>query len=87
LPRPQDLSTRRNCLAMLTAHAPERAIRYLLDNAEALGTWGDLLQLAALDLIRKASGGRRGVGRAGAGSSWRAGFGGTGTAQEASSAV
>ncbi|GFR51084.1 hypothetical protein Agub_g13410 [Astrephomene gubernaculifera] len=50
----QDLSTRRNCLAMLTNHATDRAIRYLLDSADQLGTWGDLLQLSALDLIRKA---------------------------------
>ncbi|KAG2433993.1 hypothetical protein HYH02_012454 [Chlamydomonas schloesseri] len=50
----QDLSTRRNCLAMLTNHATDRAIRYLLDSADQLGNWGDLLQLSALDLIRKA---------------------------------
>ncbi len=49
----QDLSTRRNCLAMLTNHATDRAIRYLFDSAEQLSNWGDLLQLSALDLIRK----------------------------------
>ncbi|GLI63658.1 hypothetical protein VaNZ11_006695 [Volvox africanus] len=50
----QDLSTRRNCLAMLTNNAVDRAIRYLLDSVDQLATWGDLLQLSALDLIRKA---------------------------------
>lgn len=50
----QDLSTRRNCLAMLTNHATDRAIHYLFDSAEQLSNWGDLLQLSALDLIRKA---------------------------------
>lgn len=49
----QDLSTRRNCLAMLTNHATDRAIHYLFDSAEQLSNWGDLLQLSALDLIRK----------------------------------
>ncbi|KAG2482342.1 hypothetical protein HYH03_018730 [Edaphochlamys debaryana] len=50
----QDLSTRRNCLVMLTNHAIDRAIRYMLDSADQLGSWGDLLQLSTLDLIRKA---------------------------------
>ncbi|GLC47206.1 hypothetical protein PLESTB_001456300 [Pleodorina starrii] len=50
----QDLSTRRNCLAMLTNSAVDRAIRYLLDSVDQLASWGDLLQLSALDLIRKA---------------------------------
>ncbi|KXZ45907.1 hypothetical protein GPECTOR_49g491 [Gonium pectorale] len=50
----QDLSTRRNCLAMLTNHSIDRAIRYMLDSADQMANWGDLLQLSALDLIRKA---------------------------------
>lgn len=62
-----------------------RAIRYLFDSAEQLGSWGDLLQLGALDLIRKVRrigphrggagrGGSHGVGRPGPGPGWRCGI-------------
>jgi hypothetical protein len=51
----QDLSTRRNAFAMLSAHAVDRATRYLFEHLEQVATWGDILQMAVLDLIRKAS--------------------------------
>lgn len=38
---------------MLTNNAVDRAIHYLLDSVDQLASWGDLLQLSTLDLIRK----------------------------------
>jgi coatomer subunit beta len=49
----QDLSTRRNAFQMLCNNSQERAVAYLFDNVERLVDWGDILQLAVLDLIRK----------------------------------
>ncbi|XP_006662772.1 coatomer subunit beta-1 [Oryza brachyantha] len=49
----QDASARRNAFLMLCACAQERAIAYLLTNAERVAEWPDLLQMAAVDLIRK----------------------------------
>ena len=49
----QDLSTRRNAFQMLCNHSQERAVAYLFTNVERLADWGDILQLAVLDLIRK----------------------------------
>ena len=49
----QDLSTKRNAFAMLTNHAQDRAVRFLFENLEQLSTWGDILQMSVLDLIRK----------------------------------
>ncbi|KAF0895802.1 hypothetical protein E2562_016535 [Oryza meyeriana var. granulata] len=49
----QDASARRNAFLMLCACAQERAVTYLLTNAERVAEWPDLLQMAAVDLIRK----------------------------------
>ncbi|RWW07112.1 hypothetical protein GW17_00029520 [Ensete ventricosum] len=49
----QDLSARRNAFLMLASCAQPRAVTYLLSNADHVPEWGDLLQMAALDLIRK----------------------------------
>uniref|UniRef100_A0A0E0BFX9 Coatomer subunit beta n=2 Tax=Oryza TaxID=4527 RepID=A0A0E0BFX9_9ORYZ len=49
----QDASARRNAFLMLCACAQERAVAYLLTNAERVAEWPDLLQMAAVDLIRK----------------------------------
>ena len=48
-----DLSTKRNAFIMLANHAPDRAVRYLFENLEQLSTWGDILQMGVLELIRK----------------------------------
>jgi coatomer subunit beta len=52
-PPPQDLSAKRNAFHMLTTHAPERAVSYLFAHLDALPLWGDILQMAVLELIRK----------------------------------
>ena len=49
----QDLGTRRNAFQMLSEHAQDRAISYLFDNIDRLADWGDILQMAVLDLIRR----------------------------------
>ena len=49
----QDLCTRRNAFQMLCNNAQDRAVSYLFTNVERLADWGDVLQLAVLDLIRK----------------------------------
>lgn len=49
----QDLSTRRNAFQMLCNHAQDRAVAYLFQNVDRVADWGDVLQLATLDLIRK----------------------------------
>eukprot|EP00210_Caulerpa_lentillifera_P003069 g2931.t1 len=49
----QDLSSRRNAFAMLATHAEDRAVRYLLENVEQVHNYGDLLQMAVLELIVK----------------------------------
>lgn len=49
----QDLSTKRNAFAMLTNHGQDKAVRYLFEHIEQISTWGDILQMAALELIRK----------------------------------
>ena len=48
-----DLGTRRNAFLMLYTHAQDRAVNYLMQNLEAVATWGDILQTVVLDLIRK----------------------------------
>jgi len=48
-----DLGTRRNAFLMLYTHAQDRAVHYLMQNIEAVATWGDILQTVVLDLIRK----------------------------------
>ena len=49
----QDMSTRRNAFKMLSASDPERACAYLFDNVERVADWGDVLQVAVLEVIRK----------------------------------
>ncbi|TKW17969.1 hypothetical protein SEVIR_5G403400v4 [Setaria viridis] len=49
----QDAAARRNAFLMLLASAQERAVAYLLTNADRVAEWPDLLQMAAVDLIRK----------------------------------
>lgn len=53
LPSEQDLSARRNAFMMLAEHAQDHAVRFLRENVEQITTWGDLLQMAVLDLIMK----------------------------------
>ena len=49
----QDLSAKRNAFHMLTTHSPERAAAYLFNHLDNLPLWGDILQMAVLELIRK----------------------------------
>ena len=49
----QDLSTKRNAFQFLATHAEERAVGYLLAQIDNVALWGDILQMAVLDLIRK----------------------------------
>ena len=49
----QDLSTKRNAFQMLCNHAQDRAVAYLLSQADNVVHWGDILQMAVLELIRK----------------------------------
>ena len=51
----QDMSAKRNAFAMLTAHAQDRAVRYLFEHLEQVVQWADILQMAVLELIRKVS--------------------------------
>jgi coatomer subunit beta len=50
----QDVSAKRNAFLFLAAHAPDRAARYLFAHVEQLPVWGEPLQLAVLDLVRRA---------------------------------
>lgn len=49
----QDLSTRRNAFVMLAEHAQDKAVSYLFQQIDRVADWGDILQIAVLDLIRK----------------------------------
>ena len=49
----QDLSTKRNAFQMLCQHAQPLAVKYLLSQVDSVALWGDILQIAALDLIAK----------------------------------
>ncbi|DBB17526.1 hypothetical protein WJX82_003794 [Trebouxia sp. C0006] len=49
----QDLSTKRNAFLMLCNHAQDRAVHYLLSQIDNVAHWGDILQMAVLELIRK----------------------------------
>jgi len=51
----QDLSTRRNAFVMLANYAQDRAVRFLFENVDNVSNWGDILQMAVLELIRKVS--------------------------------
>jgi len=48
-----DLSTRRNAFLMLFNCAQDRALDFLLANIDQVASWGDILQMVALDLVRK----------------------------------
>jgi len=52
----QDLSTRRNAFQMLSSQATDRAVAYLMSQIDRVADWGDILQMAVLDLIRKVGG-------------------------------
>lgn len=54
---PQDLSTRRNAFHMLAEHTPDKAVGYLFSQMDRVADWGDILQIAVLDLIRKVGAG------------------------------
>ncbi|CAD6254491.1 unnamed protein product [Miscanthus lutarioriparius] len=49
----QDPAARRNAFLMLLAAGQDRAVAYLFSNADRVAEWPDLLQMAAVDLIRK----------------------------------
>lgn len=49
----QDLSARRNAFLMLYTCAQDRAVNYLLNHLENVSSWGDILQMVVLDLVRK----------------------------------
>lgn len=49
----QDLSTRRNAFQMLCNQATDRAVAYLMSQIDRVADWGDILQMAVLELIRK----------------------------------
>eukprot|EP00879_Flechtneria_rotunda_P014587 GHRR01015244.1.p1 GENE.GHRR01015244.1~~GHRR01015244.1.p1 ORF type:complete len:243 (+),score=52.86 GHRR01015244.1:1087-1815(+) len=49
----QDMSAKRNALMMLTHHSQDRAVKYLFDHLDQLAVWGDILQMAVLELTRK----------------------------------
>lgn len=53
LQQEQDISAKRNAFSMLANHAQDRAVRYLFENIDQLANWGDILQMAVLELIRK----------------------------------
>jgi len=57
-----DLSAKRNAFLMLLICDMERAINYLLATQDSVSISGDLFQLAALELIRKACRGSQTVG-------------------------
>ncbi|ORX73349.1 Coatomer, beta subunit [Linderina pennispora] len=50
-----DMTCRRNALTMLTACAPEVAVQWLKENVQLVASFDELLQLAVVDLIRRAS--------------------------------
>lgn len=56
-PAPQDLSTRRNAFHMLAEHATDKAVTYMFQQIDRVADWGDILQIAVLDLIRKVGAG------------------------------
>lgn len=49
----QDQSAKRNAFLMLFTCAQDRAINYLLTHVNRVSEWGELLQMVALELIRK----------------------------------
>ncbi|PWA91294.1 Armadillo-like helical [Artemisia annua] len=48
-----DQSAKRNAFLMLCTCAQDNAVNYLLTNVEKVSEWGESLQMAVLDLIRK----------------------------------
>lgn len=49
----QDLSARRNAFLMLYTCAQDRAVNYLLNHLDNVSSWGDILQMVVLELVRK----------------------------------
>lgn len=49
----QDLSARRNAFLMLYTCSQDRAVNYLLNHLDSVSTWGDILQMVVLELVRK----------------------------------
>ncbi len=54
----QDVSAKRNAFVMLSQHATDKAVRHLFEHLDQLAVWGDILQMAVLELIRKVRAGR-----------------------------
>lgn len=48
-----DLAAKRNAFVMLCGADQERAVAYLQTNLAQVGTWGETLQLSALELVRR----------------------------------
>lgn len=48
----QDLSTKRNAFHMLSRHAHDRAVAFLFSQLDRVADWGDVLQMAILELAR-----------------------------------
>jgi coatomer subunit beta len=53
IPDAPELVERRNAFLMLLAAGQDRAVAYLLSNADRVAEWPDLLQMGAVDLVRK----------------------------------
>jgi vesicle coat complex subunit len=49
----QDLSTKRNAFVMLSSFAQDKAAKYLFEHIESISSWGDILQMAVLEMITK----------------------------------
>lgn len=49
----QDLTTKRNAFQVLCKYAQPKALNYLMSHIDSVSMWGDILQMAALELIRK----------------------------------
>ncbi|KAI8322742.1 Coatomer, beta subunit [Martensiomyces pterosporus] len=50
-----DMTCRRNALNMLAACAPEIAVQWLKESAQLVASFDELLQLAVIDLVRRAA--------------------------------
>ena len=50
-----DVGARRNAFNFLCHADQDRAVRYLFSSLDQIPNWGDILQMAVLDLVRKVS--------------------------------
>jgi coatomer subunit beta len=48
-----DIAAKRNAFVMLCSSDQDRAVRYLHQNLQNVATWGETLQLSALELVRR----------------------------------